>query len=78
MATTAGFRVVSSMRTYQTCQEGRRILERGPKYRSRITQASTDALVRAWVWPDHDELIGAAVLEKASLLRHHKLLRAGI
>ena len=41
-----------------------------------ITHASTDALVLAWVRRGQNELLGAAVLEKASLLRHHKLLRA--
>ena len=43
-----------------------------------FTYASTIALVRARVWSRHNELLSAAVLEKASLLRHHKLLRARI
>ena len=32
--------------------------------------ASTDALVRARVWRRHYELLGEAILEKTSLLRH--------
>ena len=43
-----------------------------------ITHASTNALVRARVWREHNVLLGAAVLEKTSFLRHHKLLHAGI
>ena len=43
-----------------------------------FTHTSTNALVRALDWRGHNELFGAAVLEKASLLRHHTLLRAGI
>ena len=34
--------------------------------------------VRSLVWRGHGELLGAAVLEKASLFRLHILLRAGI
>ena len=43
-----------------------------------VTHASTNALVRARVWRRHNVLLGGAVLEKASLFRHHKLLRSGI
>ena len=41
-----------------------------------ITHASTNTLVRAPVWRRCNELLGAAVLEKTGLLRHHKLLHA--
>ena len=43
-----------------------------------ITHASTNALVRARVWRGHKELLGAGVLEKASLFRHYKIFRARI
>ena len=35
-------------------------------------------LERARVWRRHNELLGAAVLEKSGLFRHHKLLRVRI
>ena len=41
-----------------------------------FTHASTNARVLARVWRRHNELLGAAVMEKASPLRYHKLLRA--
>ena len=49
-----------------------------PHHVVEVTHASTNALVHARVWRRHNELLGAAVLEKAGLLHHHKLLRARI
>ena len=43
-----------------------------------VKRASANALVCARVWRRHNELVGAAAMEQASLLRHHKLLRAKI
>ena len=40
-----------------------------------VTHASTNMHVRARVWRRHYLLLDAAVLNKASLLRHHKLVR---
>ena len=34
--------------------------------------------MHARVWQGHNELLGAAVLENASLIRHHTMLRAVI
>ena len=69
-----------SVKAWQNFQQGLCLRERGsnavPNRVVEITHASTNALVRARVWRRHDELLGAVVLEKAGLLRHHKLLRA--
>ena len=67
-----------SVRTWQNCQQGRVFANAVPNRVVEVTHTSTNTFVRARVWQRHNELLGAAVMEKASLLRHHNLLRARI
>ena len=49
-----------------------------PNHVVEITHVPINVLVRTWIWRRRNEHLGVVVLEKASLLRHQKLLCARI